>query len=39
MVLSKLVAEGAKSPQDCPHIEPDHLEQLVQYLAQFEMDL
>ena len=39
MVLAKLVAEGAKSPEDCPHIEPENLEQLEQYLAQFEMEV
>jgi len=39
MVLAKLVSEGAKSPEDCPHIEPKNLEQLEQYLAQFEMEV
>ena len=37
MVLAKLVAEGAKSPEDCPHVDQTDLEQLRQYLSQFEM--
>ncbi len=38
MVFASMVAEGAKSPEDCPPLNDDSSKQLSEYLSQFRFD-
>jgi len=38
-VLAVLIAEGAKSPEDCPHMDARRLETLREYLSGFEAEI
>jgi CO dehydrogenase/acetyl-CoA synthase gamma subunit (corrinoid Fe-S protein) len=39
MVFAAQVAEGAKGPDDCPPLDDDERNKLVEYLSQFRFDV
>lgn len=39
MVLAKLVAEGAKGPEDCPYLKDENRAKLQEYLSRFQMEV
>lgn len=38
MVFASLIAQGAKGPEDCPHLEDEKSHRLQEYMNQFHLD-